>query len=64
MEYYATTIAGLERIAADEIRKHGGKIEEIREGKGRVFFSGGENLISKLNFFRSHHRKASSAACS
>jgi len=24
MEYYATTIAGLEKVAADEIREHGG----------------------------------------
>ncbi len=63
MEYYATTIAGLEKIAADEIREHGGKIREIREGKGRIFFYGGENLISHLNFFRSHHRKTSSSAC-
>jgi len=55
MEYYATTIAGLEKVAADEIREHGGKIREIREGKGRIFFDGNENLISELNFFRSHH---------
>ena len=64
MEYYATTMAGLERIAAEEIKEYGGKIREIREGKGRVFFEGDENLIVELNFFRSHARKAPFPTCS
>ncbi len=55
MKYYATAIMGLERIAADEIEELGGRIKEIREGKGRIFFEGKFELIPKLNFFRANH---------
>jgi len=49
---------GLEKISAEEIKELGGKIYEIRDGKGRIFFSGSENLIAKINFFRQNYRKA------
>jgi|GEM_PF-6844275 tRNA (guanine6-N2)-methyltransferase len=54
-KYYATAIMGLERIAADEIKELGGRVKEIREGKGRIFFEGNFELIPKLNFFRANH---------
>jgi len=50
MEYYVTTIMGLEKVTAEEIREIGGKIKEIR--KGRVFFEGDFDLVAELNFFR------------
>lgn len=52
MHYYATSPMGLEKIAAEEIKELGGKIYEIRKGKGRIFFTGSEDLIPKVNFFR------------
>jgi len=58
MQYYATLPMGLEKISAEEIKELGGKIYEIRERKGRIFFSGSENLIAKINFFRQNYRKA------
>lgn len=51
MRFYATVPMGLEKISAREIEEIGGRIEEIREGKGRIFFKGDQNLIPKLNFF-------------
>lgn len=58
MKFYATTVMGLEKIAAEEIKELGGKICGIREGKGRIFFDGDFDLIPKLNFFLQNHRKA------
>ena len=58
MQYYATLPMGLEKISAEEIKELGGKIYEIRDGKGRIFFSGSENLIAKINFFRQNYRNA------
>ncbi len=52
MQYYATVPMGLEEIAAEEIREFGGKIYEIRKGRGRIFFEGELELIPKINFFR------------
>jgi 23S rRNA G2445 N2-methylase RlmL len=37
MELYATLPPGLEDVAAKEIKTLGGKITEIRYGKGRIF---------------------------
>ncbi len=50
MRFYATLSPGLEEIAAREIESFGGKIVEIRKGKGRVFFEGDLKLMAKLNY--------------
>ena len=50
MRFYATLSPGLEEIAANEIESLGGKIVEIRRGKGRVFFEGDLKLMAKLNY--------------
>ncbi len=49
MEFYATLPPGIEDIAAQEVEKFGGKILELRKGKGRIFFKGCKDLIPKLN---------------
>jgi len=48
MLYLSTTIQGLEDLAAEEIKKFGGKIIELR--KGKVIYEGGEELIYALNY--------------
>jgi len=48
--YYATLPPGLEEIAASEIEMLGGKVSEIRGGRGRVFFEGTIDLIPILNY--------------
>lgn len=50
MRFYATLPMGLEKISAEEIRKIGGKVLEIKDQRGRVFFEGKDDLIPKLNF--------------
>ncbi len=50
MRFYATLPMGFERVSAGEISKIGGKILEIRDQRGRIFFEGKEELIPKLNF--------------
>ncbi len=50
-KFYATVTPGLEDISAAEIEELGGKITEIRKGKGRVFFEGKKKLIPVLNYF-------------
>jgi len=42
VKFYATLPPGLEDVAAKEIVELGGEVEEIRHGKGRIFFSGRE----------------------
>ena len=51
MRFYATVPMGLEEISSEEIEELGGRIYSIREGKGRVFFEGNQELVPKLNFF-------------
>jgi len=51
MKFYVTTPAGIEDIAGEEIEKLGGKVVEVRENRGRIFFEGKEDLIPKVNFF-------------
>ncbi len=48
MQYLATTVMGLEDLAAEEIEKFGGRIREIK--KGKVIFSGSEELMYILNY--------------
>jgi len=48
--YYATLPPGLEEIAANEIEELGGRILEIRENRGRIFFEGSIDLIPKLSY--------------
>lgn len=55
MNYYATLPMGLERIAGEEIKEFGGRVYEIRNGKGRIFFTGKEELVEKINFFRENN---------
>ncbi|RLF58808.1 MAG: class I SAM-dependent RNA methyltransferase, partial [Thermoplasmata archaeon] len=50
MRFYATLPMGFERVSAGEISKIGGKILEIKDQRGRIFFEGKEELIPKLNF--------------
>ncbi|ACV24800.1 tRNA (guanine(6)-N2)-methyltransferase [Methanocaldococcus fervens] len=50
MDYYVTLSPGLENISKNEIEFFGGKIKEIRENKGRIFFSGDLELIPKINY--------------
>ena len=47
--FYATLPMGLERVSAREIEGFGGRIRELREGKGRVFFEGRMDLVPILN---------------
>jgi len=52
MIFYSTIVPGLEFVAADEIKnKRLGKVIEIREGKGRVFYKSDFNRIPLLNYF-------------
>ena len=50
MKLYVTTTPGLEDVSAKEIKSLGGKVEEIRNGKGRVFLTGDLKLVAKLNY--------------
>ncbi len=50
MQIYVTTAPGLEDISAREIEVLGGKIREVRVGKGRVFLEGDLELVVKLNY--------------
>ncbi|WP_423793184.1 tRNA (guanine(6)-N2)-methyltransferase [Methanocaldococcus indicus] len=50
MKFYATLSPGLEEIAKEDVINLGGKILEVREGKGRIFFKGKEELIAKTNY--------------
>ncbi|AIJ06193.1 RNA methylase [Methanocaldococcus bathoardescens] len=50
MDYYVTLSPGLEKISKNEIESFEGKIKEIRENKGRIFFSGDLELIPKINY--------------
>jgi len=49
VKFYATLPPGLEDVAAKEIVELGGKVEEIRHGKGRIFFSGEKSMIPAIN---------------
>ncbi|WP_456372742.1 tRNA (guanine(6)-N2)-methyltransferase [Methanocaldococcus sp.] len=51
MDFYVTLSPGLEKISKREIEEFGGKIREVREGKGRIFFNGDLYLIPKINYF-------------
>ncbi|ADG13674.1 putative RNA methylase [Methanocaldococcus infernus ME] len=51
MELYSTLSPGLEKIAKEEIESLGGKVKEIREERGRVFFEGDLKVMAKLNYF-------------
>ncbi len=48
--FYVTTTPGLEFISAREIEKLGGRIEEIRRGRGRIFLRGDLELMVRLNY--------------
>ena len=50
MDYYVTLSPGLEKISKNEIEEFKGKIKEIRENKGRIFFSGDLELIPRINY--------------
>jgi tRNA (guanine6-N2)-methyltransferase len=50
MRFYATLPPGLEEVSAKEIESLGGKITEVRYGKGRVFFEGDVELMVRLNY--------------
>ncbi len=50
MEFFATLTPGLERFGKKEIESFGGKVYEVRENKGRIFFKGDEDLIAKTNY--------------
>lgn len=49
MKFYATLPPGLEDVAAEEVEELGGKVEEIRQGRGRIFFSGDKSVIPTIN---------------
>ncbi|WP_202320580.1 tRNA (guanine(6)-N2)-methyltransferase [Archaeoglobus neptunius] len=49
MKFYATLAPGLEDVAAEEVRRLGGDVTEIRVGKGRLFFEGSRKLIDRIN---------------
>ncbi|MET1124169.1 MAG: tRNA (guanine(6)-N2)-methyltransferase [Archaeoglobaceae archaeon] len=49
MEFYATLPPGIEDIAAKEVETLDGRITELREGKGRIFFSAPKKLIPRFN---------------
>lgn len=51
MRFYATLTPGLEDVAAKEVESFGCKVEEIRERRGRIFFSGEKSAIPLLNHF-------------
>jgi len=52
MIFYSTVAPGLEFVAAEEIEnKRLGKISELREGKGRIFYESDFNRIPPLNYF-------------
>ncbi len=51
MIFYSTTTPGLEFVAAEEIEKKKlGKVVEIREGKGRIFYESDFENIPMLNY--------------
>ena len=50
MKLYVTTTPGLEDVSAREIESLGGRVEEIRYGRGRVFLTGDLKLVAKLNY--------------
>ncbi len=50
MQFYATLSPGLEEVAAKEIESLSGKVTEVREGRGRIFFEGDLKLMAKLNY--------------
>ncbi len=50
MDYYITLSPGLEKISKNEIEFFGGKIKEVRENRGRIFFSGDLEIIPKINY--------------
>ncbi len=50
MQFYATLAPGLEYVSAEEIESLGGRVTEVRRGKGRVFFKGDLRLMAKLNY--------------
>ncbi len=52
MIFYSTVAPGLEFVAAEEIEnKKLGKISELREGKGRIFYESDFSRIPLLNYF-------------
>ncbi len=50
MQFYATLSPGLEEVAAREIEELGGRVTEVRRGRGRVFFEGDLKLMARLNY--------------
>jgi tRNA (guanine6-N2)-methyltransferase len=51
VNFYATLCPGLEDVAAEEIEKLGGRVIEIRQNKGRVFFEGSRKMIPAINSY-------------
>lgn len=51
MEFYATLPPGLEDVVAEEISELGGRVTEMRIGKGRIFFEGSKKLIPTINYY-------------
>ncbi|NPA63110.1 MAG: class I SAM-dependent RNA methyltransferase [Methanococci archaeon] len=50
MDFYSTLSPGLERVSQREIEILGGRIKEIRDNKGRIFFKGDLEVIPKINY--------------
>ncbi len=50
MIIYVTTAPGLEDVCAKEVENLGGKVVEVREGRGRVFLKGDLKIAVKLNY--------------
>ncbi len=50
MQFYATLSPGLEDISAREVERLGGRVTEIRKGRGRIFFEGDLKLMVRLNY--------------
>ncbi len=50
MRFYATLPPGLEHVSAREVEELGGRITEIRKGRGRIFFEGDLKLMVRLNY--------------
>lgn len=51
VNFYATLCPGLEDVAAEEIEKLGGRVIEIRQNRGRVFFEGSRKMIPAINSY-------------